>query len=136
MNQAALEGLQRCARLVPLGTQACGQQWESVPVFRDGPGIVVEGKLFENTQLTVVLIFLTNSAKSNCKQTTNRINGLRGFFVQLLMNTSVIRISIRCLSLFTARFSRVFTLDREMWMQVAVSSTERSWYTRNSTTWR
>ncbi len=53
MHEAALEGLRECARLVsrrlvPLGAQACGQRWGSVPVFGDGPGIEVEGKLCEN----------------------------------------------------------------------------------------
>ncbi len=32
---------------------------------------------------------IASFAKSNCKQPTNRINGLQSFFVQLLMNTSV-----------------------------------------------
>ncbi len=48
MHEAALEGLRQCARLVPLGAQACGQRWGSVPVFGDGPGLEVEGQLFEN----------------------------------------------------------------------------------------
>ncbi len=50
MHEAALEGLRECARLVPLGAQACVQRWGYVPVFVDGPGIEVEGKLFENAQ--------------------------------------------------------------------------------------
>ncbi len=53
MHEAALEGLRECARLVsrrlvPLGAQACGQRWGSVPVFVDGPGIEVEGQLCGN----------------------------------------------------------------------------------------
>ncbi len=35
-------------RLVPLGAQACGQRWGCGPVFVDGTGIEVEGKLCEN----------------------------------------------------------------------------------------
>ncbi len=55
MHAAALEGLRECARLVsrrlvPLGAQACGQRWRSVPVFVDGPGIKVEDKLFEHAE--------------------------------------------------------------------------------------
>ncbi len=53
MHEAALEGLRECARLVsrclvPLGAQACGRRWGCGPVFGDGPGIEVEGQLFEN----------------------------------------------------------------------------------------
>ncbi len=48
LHEAALEGLRECARLVPLGAQACGQRWGYVPVFGDGPGIEVEGQLCEN----------------------------------------------------------------------------------------
>ncbi len=53
MHEAALEGLRECARLVsrrlvPLGAQACGQRWGSVPVCGDGPGSEVEGQLFES----------------------------------------------------------------------------------------
>ncbi len=53
MHEAALEGLRECARLVsrrlvPLGAQACGQRWGSVPVCGDGPGLEVEGQLCEN----------------------------------------------------------------------------------------
>ncbi len=55
MHEAALEGLRECARLVsrrlgPLGAPACGQRWGCVPVFVDGTGIEVEGKLFENAE--------------------------------------------------------------------------------------
>ncbi len=55
MHEAALEGLRECARLVsrrlvPLGAQACGQRWGSVPVFVDGTGIEVEGQLFGNAE--------------------------------------------------------------------------------------
>ncbi len=50
MNQAALEGLRQCAWLVPLGAQAYGQRWGYVPVFVDGPGIAVDGKLFKNAE--------------------------------------------------------------------------------------
>ncbi len=53
MHEAALEGLRECARLVsrrlvPLVAQACVQRWGYIPVFVDGPGIEVEGQLFEN----------------------------------------------------------------------------------------
>ncbi len=53
MNQAALEGLRECVRLVsrrlvPLVAQARVQRWGYVPVFVDGTGIEVEGKLFEH----------------------------------------------------------------------------------------
>ncbi len=53
MHAAALEGLRECMRpvsrrLVPLGAQACGQRWGSVPVCGDGTGIEVEGQLCEN----------------------------------------------------------------------------------------
>ncbi len=53
MNQAALEGLRECMRLVsrrlvPLVAQACVQRWGSVPVRGDGPGIAVEGQLCEH----------------------------------------------------------------------------------------
>ncbi len=37
-------------RLVPLGAQACGQRWGSVPVCVDGPGIEGEGQLCENAE--------------------------------------------------------------------------------------
>ncbi len=50
MHQAALEGLRQCARLVPLGAQACGQRWGSVPVCGDGPGIEGEGQLCEHAE--------------------------------------------------------------------------------------
>ncbi len=55
MHEAALEGLRECVRLVsrrlgPLGAQACGQRWGYVPVFVDGPGIEVEGKLCEHAE--------------------------------------------------------------------------------------
>ncbi len=55
MHAAAREGLRECARLVsrrlvPLVAQACGQRWGYVPVFVDGTGIEVEGKLFENAE--------------------------------------------------------------------------------------
>ncbi len=53
MHEADLEGLRECARLVsrrlvPLGAQACGQRWGSVPVCGDGPGSEGEGQLCEN----------------------------------------------------------------------------------------
>ncbi len=53
MHQAALEGWRRGARLVsrrlvPLGAQACGQRWGSVPVRGDGPGIAGEVPLCEH----------------------------------------------------------------------------------------
>ncbi len=53
MHAAALEGLRQCARLasrrlVPLGAQACGQRWGSVPVCGDGPGLEGEGQLCEH----------------------------------------------------------------------------------------
>ncbi len=37
-------------RLVPLMAQECAQQWGYVPVFVDGTGIKVEGKLCENAE--------------------------------------------------------------------------------------
>ncbi len=35
---------------MPLGAQACGQRWGSVPVFGDGPEIEVEGQLCEHAE--------------------------------------------------------------------------------------
>ncbi len=55
LHEAALEGLRECVRLVsrglvPLGAQACGQRWGSVPVCGDGTGSEVEGQLCENAE--------------------------------------------------------------------------------------
>ncbi len=52
MNEAALEGLRECARLVSrrLVPQACGQRWGYMPVCVDSTGIEVEGKLCENAE--------------------------------------------------------------------------------------